>query len=366
MYRSEAIQALFGRVGFRNTTEAEYAGLITAPNTESRSGRYFDEFHRIITVPNLKDVANYDPAISDANFNTLLIQWQKSAIAAVLGGVLSKAELIEQQMIYERDYEDPEVLQNTGKFVGYMVQVANRTNLVVRPKALSLFFDAAGTFNIYVFNHLKKAPIKTITVTTVADEEVIVPITDVVLTAIGSASKSRTYFIGYFQDDIEALNIKALDYGMHLKREGICYSADGIEANTVSATDFNRYNPPFTGRTYGLNIELTSSRDYTEVILQNEQLFDKAIGLQMAAFIVESIIHSTRSNKDQRIGAEGVKQLYTDLNLRFSTPEFPYTTGIKNQLERECGRVFRNLFPKDKIKTTTTPADQCYLLRRPL
>jgi hypothetical protein len=366
MYRPEAIQALFGRVGFRNTTQTEYAGLITSPNTESRSGRYFDEFHRIITVPNLKDVANYDPAISDVDFNTMLTQWQRSAIAAVLGGVLSKAELIEQQMIYERDYEEPEVLQNAGKFVGYMVQVANRTNLVVRPKALSLFFSGAGTFNIYVFNHLKKEAIKTIEVSAVADEEVIVPITDVVLTAIGAASKSRTYFIGYFQDDVEALGIKALDYGMHLKRTAICYSADGFEADTVSSVDFNRYNPPFTGRTYGLNIEFTSSRDYTEVILQNEQLFDKAIGLQMAAFIVESIIHSTRSNKDQRIGVEGVKQLYTDLNLRFSTPEFPYTTGLKNQVERECERVFRNLFPKDEIKTMTTPAGQCSFLKRPL
>lgn len=366
MFRPEAIQALFGRVGFRNTTQVEYTGLITTPNTESRSGRYFDEFHRIITVPNLKDVANYDPAISNVDFNTMLAQWQKSAIAAVLGGVLSKAELIEHQMIYERDYEEPQVLENTGKFVGYMIQVANRTNLVVRPKALSLLFNEAGTFNVYVFSHLKKDPIATIPVTTVADEEVIVSIPDVVLTAIGSVSKSRTYYIGYFQDDIEALGIKALDYGMHLKRTAICYNAEGIEAAAVSTTDFNRYNPPFTGRTYGLNIELTSSRDYTEVILQSPQLFDKAIGLQMAAFIVEAIIHSTRSNKDQRIGAEGVKQLYTDLNLRFSTPEFPYTTGLKNQVERECERVFRNLFPKDKIKTLTTPADTCSFQKRPL
>src|ERR1044072_93490 len=358
MYRPEVIDPLSGRVGFRNTTQAGYAGLVTAPHTTSASGRYYDEFHSIVTVPNLKDLVNNDPAISGTDFNTYLQQLQTGAIHAVLAGIFSKPELIEQQMIYERDDQEPEVILNGGQFVGYMIQVANRTNLSVHVNALSLLFNGAGTFNVYVFNHLKPTPIKEIEVTVAPYEEVIQPVDDVILSAISSANKSRTFFVGYFQDDIEALGIQALDYGIRLKREAACFSAEGVECIKTAAADFNRYNPPMTGRSYGINIEMSSYRDYTEVILRNKQLFDKAIGLQMAAMVIERGIHSTRSNGYQRLGEAGVKQLYTDLNLAFSSPEFPYTTGIKNQISREIDRIYKNIFPKDKPKSITSPSEQ--------
>ena len=366
MYRPEAIDALFGRVGFRNTTQPEYASLVTGDNLTSRSKRYFDEFHAIVTIPNIKDIANNDVGISNTDFNTYLKDLQKASVAAVLGGVLSKPELIEQQMVFERDYEVPQVISNTGKFVGYMIQVANRTNLAVQLNSLSMLFDGDGTFNVYVFGHLKKDPIKTIEVTVSADEEVIVDVTDVIMSAISTANKSRTFFIGYFQDDIEALGIHALDYGNRIHRTALCYSAEGIEAAIAGPGNFNRYNPPVTGRSYGLNLELSSGKDYTEVILKNQQVFDKAIGLQMAAIVIERIIHSARSNINQRLGEEGVRQLYTDLNLAFSTPEFPYSTGIKNQIKRENDRIFQNLFPKGKMKTVTTPSGECSTQKRPL
>lgn len=360
MYQPEAIDALFGRVGFRNTTQAEYANLIVTPNTISRSKRYFNEFHSAVTVPNLKDIVNNDPSVSDVDFNEELKNLQTAAISAVLAGVFAKPELIEQQMIYERDDLQPQIIANTGKFVGYMIQVANRTNIAVHLNALSLLFSGNGAFSVYVFNHLKQQPIKTIPVTVVDSEEVIVPVDDVIMSAISSSNKSRTFFIGYFQDDIQALGIQALDYGTRLQRTAVCYSADGIEALTTGAVNFNRYNPPCTGRTYGLNMEFSSMRDYTEVIKVNQQVFDKAIGLQMAALVIERIIHSTRSNLLERIGQDGVRQLYNDLNIAYSSPELPYTTGLKNQISREVERVYKNLFPKGKIKTATTPSDQCY------
>lgn len=353
MYQPEVIQELAGRLGWREPVEEEYQNILDAANKTSRSGRYFGAFHAVVTVANMKDVVNPQPHLANDAFNTFLADYQKDCIGSVLDAVFSKGEIIEQQMVYERDDERPQLLPNTGQFVGFEIQVANRTNIAVRLNAISLFFNGNATFNIYLYNHLQKSPIATIPVITVADNEVIVPLSDIILGAITKTNKSRTFFIGYFQDDLQAQGVQAYDFP-RLKRIASCYSADGFEA-PVADGDFDRYNPGRTGRTYGINIEMSGCRDYTEVIRQHQQAFDQAIGLQMAARVTEFIINGLRSNATQRISNEAAQRLYNDLNLDMSTPELPYSSGLKNQLRREIIRLYNNFFPKGRITAHTAP-----------
>lgn len=365
MYRrAEVIQALFGRVGFRQPTQADYAGIVDETNLESRSGRYFDGFHATVTIPNIHEAANNDALINATDFNIYLANLQQECIVSVLDGVFNKPEIIEQRLEFDRCDEKPVLITNTGRFVGRQIKVASDPGKSIRINAITLFFNGIGTFNVYLFNGAKKAPLKTVSVTTEADSQVIVRPQDWMLNYMDSINKSGLFYIGYFQDDLA--DVQAYDEQPYRWSCGKCYGSSCIEADRVTGqADFIRYNPYIGTRTYGLNIEYSTLVDFTEVILQNPQAFDKAIGLQMAAKVVESVMHTTRSNMTQRIGEAGMQRLYNDLNLQMTTPEMPYSTGLKNQLERELKRLHNQFFPKAKAISTTINDQTCCIPKWP-
>jgi len=363
MYRrDEVIAALFGRVGFRQPIQPGY-DILNAENTTSKSKRYFDGFHAMVTVPNIKEACNGDATISNDQFNEYLKQLQIDCILSVLDGIFDQPEVIEQRMEFDRCDQRPVLMPNVGRFVGREINVAKDPKKAVSINAITLFFNGATTFNVYLFDNVKKAPVKTLEVTTEADNQVIVSPEDWLLTYTSNTSKSGLYFLGYFQDDLG--DVQAYDEQPYNWNCGNCYGVRQIEANVVpSEVDFIRYNPFITTRTQGLNIEFSSLVDFTEMIIRSPQAFDKAIGLQMAAMVVERVIHSQRSNLTQRISEHGAEKLYNDLNQDMATQEMPYSSGLKNQLRRELKRLHDNFFPKAKAVSTTITDDSCRYIPR--
>src|ERR1051325_1884406 len=110
MYRQEVITALFNRVGFNKPTQAEYADLLDADNLLSKSGRYYDEFHGVVTVENIKEVVNNDVEISDADFNNELRKLKAGALKAVLDEIFNADDIIEQKLEFNRNDERPVLL----------------------------------------------------------------------------------------------------------------------------------------------------------------------------------------------------------------------------------------------------------------
>lgn len=357
MYRTEVISKLFGRVGWRQEAGAP---VVDTANLASKSKRYFQDAHSIISLKTIKETAG-EVNMNDAAFNALLKTMQESSIAAVLDGVFNQSEIIEQRLEFDVCDQEPVLMENTGLLVGRQIKVSSNAARSVRVNTISLYFNAAGTFNIYLFNSLKKLPVKTIEVATEADSIVVVEPEDWILNYMEGGVKSGVFYIGYFQSDLGG--VKAYDQRPWSWNCANCYRSDAIEAKAPTATDFVRTNPPITSRTYGLNIEFSSVNDYTEVIKQNPQAFDTAIWLQMGARVVEQIMNSVRSNGTERISKERAHQLYIDLNLEKMTEELPFSTGLKGQLNREMKRLNLNFFPKDKPFTITSPNDPCYTPR---
>lgn len=362
MYRrDEVIAALFGRVGFRQPTQPEYA-IVDTDNLKATSKRYYDGFHAEVTIQNLKDGANPDVSISDADFNDSLKNLQEDCIASVLDGVFAEPEVIEQQTEFLTTDWKQVLIPNAGRFVGRQIKIGPDPRKSVRINAVTLYFNGIATFPLYLFSSVKKVPIKQIEVTTEADSQVIVAPDDWALNYLDGNIKGGIYYLGYFQDDLGA--VQAYDEQPTQWFCGKVYGSNIIEAIKVAGqTDFIRYNPYITSRTHGLNIEFSSVVDFTEVIVKNPQAFDKAIGLQMAAMVVEKLIHSTRSNYIQRIGEAGAARLYNDLNLDMQTPDLPYSSGLKNQLRRELKRLKENFFPKQKATSNTLQPSSCYIPR---
>jgi len=187
--------ALKDRIGFRQPVYTGAPTLTSAVTTTS-SGRYLEDFHAIATVKNIK-ASMEQVGASDAQLITHLENIRKAAIMRALKAVFSDPEVVEQVKLFSRYGRNDELIENSGRFIGYEINVADRPDAAVQIDALHLYFDSVKTFNIYLFKDGDLTPVMTQSVTTVADK-----ITEVIPTAERIIGRGK-YYLGYFQDDLD-------------------------------------------------------------------------------------------------------------------------------------------------------------------
>lgn len=351
MYQVDRIlNALFGRVGWKQPTQSEYA-ILDEDNAKSSSGRYFQSAHAAVTIKNIKETQQ-DEDISDADFNLYLVDLQKSAILKTLSAVFNQPEVIETGTIFGREPNLATTSQgNTGKFVGYKVKVAEKTDYSNALSRAILLFDEDVAFELKCFVDNKDQALWTKAVTARANEATIVDIDDLVLSWMGKYGATSTFYIGYFQDDLGTA--KAINEPVSSWMQGLLWDADSMFATSNGV----KFNLPYTedSLTKGLNLEFTSYRDFTSRIIANKALFDEAVSLQVACDAIELILSSTRSNGTERMAQEQLADLHSALNQELATNERPYTPGLKVKYAREIEKLQKAFFGNPKIESYTTP-----------
>lgn len=350
--------AMAGRLGWMQPTQAG-SPVINTANLGATSGRFYNDgsFHAACTIDRLKS-SQEDAAITDANLNALLTTLDQSVAMRVINAVFNRPQLVEHTLVYERVSNVRNIpVPNSGNFCGYRIKVG-KGDWAIQLNSISLFFDSVATFNIYLFNDLKLAPLKTQSVTTEANSQTVVDL-GWVLNYI-STNKGGLFYIGYFQDDLVATSTHAIDEQLNMWAASKVFGAYPFQApKKAGVLDFNRINPSVVFRTYGLNLEVTSYRDYTQTIIQNPHLFDNARGLGMAIGVLETIKYSTRSNAVERQSKDaiGTTELNYDLNLAFPNDDRPFIAGLKAQLMQELNRISQSFFPKAKAMSVGIGGD---------
>lgn len=342
------VNKLFGRIGWKQPTIAGSPVLNTA-NTTSTSGRYFNGaagFHAMLTVENIIS-AMEDPLAGTVAINDYLTDLQTGAIFTLLNGVLSTPQLIDSTMLFERSIRNDIPLQNFGKFCGYRIRVAPG-EFTVQLSKVSFIFSGNANFNFYVFHDMRKAPIFTQAVSVVGNDQVPIELHDCVLKYADNDVQGGIYYAGYFQNDIGG--VQAFDEFVSKWNDSLAFGYTGFEAVQSATADFNRINVPYAFKTYGMNLEIQSYRDFTNKVVRNPGLFDEALGLMVAILALEVMAYSTRSNKNQRMTKELASQIYIDINNSESAGHFnPYVAGLVVRLEREMNRI-RDTFLFNKSK----------------
>ena len=340
------ITALFGRVGWKQPTQPEYA-IVTEPNTLTKSGRYFQNVYSAVTIKNVMDLQQ-DADISDEDFNLALEDIQKQAILAMLAATFNSAEVVETVQTF--DLEDnlaPTLINSQGKFVGYHVRIGKSQDYATALNSVGLYFDADCTFELQCFIDNSNQPIWAKEVTAVGEELTIVPVDDLVLSYMSNKSRSRSFYIGYFQDDLGAA--KAYDESVEVWNQACGWWAETFE----SGVDGPKFQIPIdpTSKTYGLNLQFTTYRDFTNRIVAQPQLFDEAVGLQVACNVLELILNSTRSNATERITKEQLGDIFRELNQIESTKEKPYAPGLKARYVGEIYKLQKSFLGQPKVET---------------
>jgi hypothetical protein len=323
---------------------------ISEANQLSYSGRYYndDSFHPSVSIQNIYEICQDVLNASETEFNDLLDRMDKSVIMRTVNAIFNRPALIEHKTIYTRTYNVLNVqIPNGGNFVGYRFNIA-KGNYAVMFNAISLYFNGDATFNLYMFNDLVKEPLKVKRVTAIANSQTRVQL-DWVVNYINLHNLGGVIFIGYFQNEIEDQGVNALDEQLNLwecpKAFG-AYPFQAAQLGDLSNPDFYRVNPSIVYRTYGLNMEVSSYRDYTQTIMQNAHLFDEVRGLCMAITVISIIKNSGRTNSTQRIADVNLNDLKIDMDLAFPTQDLPFVAGLKAQLARALKQLNDNFWPK--------------------
>lgn len=344
---ARVIAALFGRLGWKQETK-EGAPVADANNATSRSGRYFQQFHPIATLYNVKELQD-DPSASDAEINAWLESLHRGAILQALNGVLNAPERLETGLDFTREGEQNDTpIISSGNFVGRRIRPGRLEDVAIGIDQVALYFDGAVTFPLYLFQEGRKAPLWTADVTTIANEKTLVDLQDLVLNFLSSTQLGGDYYFGYFQEDLGA--VKAINESRIGVNCSNLWTLQFIESQKTGPQAFNRTNIVGSPWSHGLNIRLTAFRDWTNQILFRAAVFDELIGLQMAGQILEKAIFATRSNSTERILKD---QLLTmgvfDLTgTSPGVPDAPKVQGLRDRIEREIRRVKKSFIPNHR------------------
>lgn len=334
------LSKLFGRLAW--STDA----TLNNANKTSASGRYFDDgsFHSLVTVKNVKDTVA-EP-VSPATWDTLFTAKQNAVIAKALNAVFNVPEYKEQTLLYERDSEIEDEMENSGKAVGYRVKLANKFDISVQINSLELYFDGAATFNIYLFKQGSNTPLQTKSVTTVENTKTTIALTDWIL----NYKESSVYYVVYFQDDlgsVKAIQEQACFHETHY------FGADPFITET-EALVFDRTALSYSvSQPNGVNMLVSSFKDFTRNIENQPHLFDELIGLIMAYQVIDDILYSTRSNGTERISKDQMDKIGIQLDLNGAAPvsDGPKVIGLKQRIDQETKRVKEAFYPKPKARS---------------
>ncbi len=342
-----------GRLGWRPSL-IPGEPTIDATNLGSKSGRFFNDFHNLVSASNVRSVM--DMATPTANqFNAHLATLQDAAIMRALTGVFSEREYIDQVLLYDyqRSNRNVEYVENDGQFAGFEFVVASAFDKAVQIESVMLLFDSDVTFNMYLFKAGKKLPIWEQEVTAVAFEETVVNLESLILKYADSTTKGSLFYFGYFQEELgsaRAINQQNATHQVtHLFGATPFYSKQLPGLGEFENT--NLFRP---GYSMGLNLQVSSFSDWTSLIVKKANLLDELVGLSMAFMVIESIVYSTASNGTQRVLAEGITKAAAMADLNGSAPVSdgpPPITGLNKRIDREAQRVKKSFFPAPKAQS---------------
>jgi len=290
----------------------------------------------------------------DTSVNLYLEFMQKAIIMRTLNGIFNPVEYICQGSLFRRyDYND-NVIPNQDKFVGVRFKMPPAVDLTMQVDSIDLYFDKTGVFNLLIYRDNFKAPLAILNVFPEAYTQTRVYLTDVLLSHLGPDYGGSTLYVGYYQSELEAQGMHALDETDAVFARGFPFGYEYFSAAKIpSPINFERREISSTNLTYGMNMNTSVFRDHTHQIMAKPALFDNVIGLQMAAQIVEASLYNTRSNSTERQLKDQSTQIMAQLDLNgvAAISESPQTVGLKKQIDQELARLKKSFFPDPKARS---------------
>ena len=349
-------------VGFIQPLNPDYA-IIDAPNLLSRSG-YFINDNPFVKIETIKDSQDFID-ITDADFNDYLREKIKSSIVTVANEVCNGVDFIDRQVLYPNAMNKfnsigANVYDLLAGFSCYKIKVESEKNIAFEISRAMFDFDGTGDITIYLFNSANlKTPLQTKTVT------ITEPFQDVTLNWVCDNSVDKgykgDYFIGYFTDGLTLKPFKREFEQATIQSDisELCVRPLQFTNFTQLSDNFDISNPASYNPYNGLNLDITVYEDFTDLIVNNERLFARAIQLHAQINFLTETIASLRSNRNERLGTNYIGQLL--LQIEGETGENnvkvkglrPLFAGAISTLKKEIKKMQIGYFGEGQIMLQT-------------
>lgn len=335
--------SLIGLIGFKQPFNPDYA-IVDAGNLLSSSG-YFVTDNPYAKIEYIKDNQDY-VSISDTDFNLVLKQLKQSAISNVVNQVFSEYDFLDRNLVFKNASRKVETEILPNGFVGYRIEVGSTKNVAFKLNRVLLDFQGTGTIKLLLWNTAKLEVLesKEIDITTDHQEEAL----NWTLDNSGNTYKGD-YYVGYISNNNSGVMPFKRDYEngnvissfKYLCIEQVIFPGH----NTELLFDVSQYQG--LSQDTGLNFDISVFDDYTDFVINNKQLFARAIQLDCQIQCVQLYLSSLRSNLNQSISSQLYEKIMIELEGT-SSESLIRVKGLKNQLIGEITSI-RNEIQKIRI-----------------
>lgn len=352
---------LAGLVGFRQPYNPAYQ-ILDAANLASRSG-YFVTDNPFVKIETIKDSQDY-AGILDADFNAYLKNRLATSAVNVANAVFSQNDYIDRQLIYkyalnkysqnptgsvDQDGKNVYTYDLPAGFICYWLQPSQEKDLAFKIERVFLEFAGTGDITLYLYNTANlKTPLqtKTVTVTNPCQEVLLDWVCD---NAASGKGYKGDYYLGYFSEGMvlkpfqrqyrNAVAMSDISDLNYIRSQFPTFTDPSKEFDLMGFSSYIPYN--------GINPDITVYEDFTDLIIQNEKLFARAIMLDaQIAFLSESIA-SVRSNRNERISEMSVAKMMTQIEGETGEGNVK-VKGLRPQFYGAIGSIKKEL---DKLRT---------------
>lgn len=344
MVRIEQIQeSLKGLVGWKQPINPDFA-IVDAENQNTLSGQYFQSISNLVTIENIKACQNY-VGISDIQFNELLRGAVDGAVLKLMNSVFGDKDLIENKLLYNYTYDFTKPISNDVAFVGYEIDVVRQKDITNVINSISLTFNGVQDVKLLLFNSNNKQPVSEVTISTLENDQVSIN------TTWNMPFKGGKYYLGYLTS---GLIHEALDRDYENSNIITCFNCSYFNPISVKGHDsevlFDVNDITNESKTWGINLDVSSYKDYTTIVEANKDKFVYALQLQVANDMLDLMAHSVRSNRVELINYNSV---LAELNGTLNNPNYPNVIGIVSKLTEEVKRLKEVFKPAVKITKET-------------
>lgn len=334
--------SLIGLIGFKQPFNPDYT-IVDADNRVSKSG-YFVTDNPYAKIEYIKDNQDY-VKISNPDFNLVLKQLKQSAISNVCNQVFSEYDFLDRNLLFKNATKKVNTNVLPIGFVGYRIEVGSTKNVAFKINRVLLDFQGTGDIKLLLWNTAKLEVIQSKEIIIDSDHQEVV--LDWTLDNSGTTYKGD-YYIGYntnlltvspFKRDYENGNVMSSFKYLCIEQISV------IGHNTETLFDVSQYQG--LSQDTGLNFDISVFDDYTDFVINNSQLFARAIQLDCQIQCIQLYLSSLRSNLTQSVSAQLYEKIMIELEGT-SSDSLIKVTGLKNQLIGEISSI-RNEIQKIKI-----------------
>lgn len=217
--------------------------------------------------------------------------------------------LLERKRLFPGAYEirDEQYTTDGNLILGHKIEVPRNQGLIARIERVGFQYYQPVTFTIYLFKSDTKDPVKSATMTISS------AYTQTWVDANWELEPNSAYFVAYFLGDL-GKNPAYIDHTPDLQTYGQSgynywpyskffsitgFSYPATKISEIWPLEDNIYT---LAHSYGINLEMSASCDYTELLIEQAPLFASALSMRCALTLLQEFIHNPQSvvNRNER------------------------------------------------------------------